>query len=173
MRTNTLITSDLHLGHEKAAIHRGFTTIEEHDEFIIQEYNKQVRPIDTCWIVGDVVFQPSKNIPMISRLNGIKHLVLGNHEHHNICRYIQYFHKIVAFCVYKEFVISHIPIHSSQLDERYHAVNLHGHIHSHEIQFMHKDNRYFNVNCELHDYHPLYFDDIRYMIELKNASTVC
>ena len=36
------ITADLHLGHEKVALARGFTTVAEHDRVIIDNINSVV-----------------------------------------------------------------------------------------------------------------------------------
>ena len=49
----------------------------------------------------------------------------------------------------KEYILTHCPIHSSQLDYRY-SYNIHGHVHSNSID----DARYINVSAEVIDYTP-------------------
>lgn len=39
------VISDLHLGHTNMALHRGFTSVEEHDDYIISKWNSVVNKI--------------------------------------------------------------------------------------------------------------------------------
>jgi len=80
----TWFFSDPHFGH-KAVIDfcdRPFKDIEEMNETIIKNWNKLVRPEDLCIFVGDVFFYYSKNEAkkLLSRMNGRKILVRGNHD---------------------------------------------------------------------------------------------
>lgn len=78
-----LFTSDLHLGHANIIKHcnRPFQTVEEMDEFILEKWNAKVRPNDTVYILGDLMFR-NKRPPeeYLSRMPGKKHLVVGNHD---------------------------------------------------------------------------------------------
>ena len=49
------ITSDLHLGHAKPFIweKRGYTSIQDHDDKIIDKINELVGPNDTLFSLGD------------------------------------------------------------------------------------------------------------------------
>lgn len=79
----TRYISDLHLGHRNALgfDNRPFTTIEEHDEFIISEWNDAVGTNDNVWILGDISWYPAKKTAeILKRLNGRKHLCVGNHD---------------------------------------------------------------------------------------------
>lgn len=89
-------TSDLHFGHENILkfTSRGkstndysifspvkFSDIKTHDEYIISVWNKQVNPNDIVYILGDVIWSTVKNpADILSRLNGSKHLIIGNHD---------------------------------------------------------------------------------------------
>jgi calcineurin-like phosphoesterase family protein len=44
--------ADLHLSHENMAKRRGFSTIEEHDEHIIEKWNSVAK--DITYILGDI-----------------------------------------------------------------------------------------------------------------------
>lgn len=57
------------------------STIEEHDEALINLYNKVVKPSDTCYFLGDVCFDktPATRDKLL-RLNGTKILIRGNHD---------------------------------------------------------------------------------------------
>ena len=77
-------TSDTHFGH--AAIlkysRRPFATLQEHDEGLVERWNAVVRPGDTVYHLGDFTLSNSKLIveQLLSRLNGQKFLILGNHD---------------------------------------------------------------------------------------------
>lgn len=75
------LTSDLHLGHKKVAGLRGFSSTAEHDETIIDNWNGVVGPNDTVYVLGDFSFLPRlESTAAVCRLNGAKHLLLGNHD---------------------------------------------------------------------------------------------
>ena len=79
---------DLHLGHENILIHdanngcRKFTSIEEHDNLIIDNINKVVTPQDNLFFLGDVSwYNPDKTAELIETINcKNRFLVRGNHD---------------------------------------------------------------------------------------------
>lgn len=74
-------TSDLHFRHLKVAQIRGFTTVEEHDETIVANWNNVVRRRDHVWLHGDVGWGPPAGFwPLVDRLNGQIDLITGNHD---------------------------------------------------------------------------------------------
>ena len=78
-----LYIADLHFGHKNclAFDNRPFKTIEEHDEEIIRRWNEKVGIDEDVWILGDVSwYNVTKTIELIERLNGNKHLCIGNHD---------------------------------------------------------------------------------------------
>ena len=77
----TWFTSDLHLDHKFVSGLRGFSSTEEHDAHVVREWNKRVRPNDQVWVLGDFGMGSSKRwMDTALQLNGVKHLVLGNHD---------------------------------------------------------------------------------------------
>lgn len=81
-------TSDLHLNH-KAAIHmngRSFTNIDEMNETLIANINSKVTNDDTLYLLGDVAYRGGvdKANQLISRINGKKILISGNHDHKSL-----------------------------------------------------------------------------------------
>jgi calcineurin-like phosphoesterase family protein len=51
-------------------------------EAIVAQWNAQVAPTDTVWIVGDICMgQRAQTLQFVRRLRGHKHLVPGNHDH--------------------------------------------------------------------------------------------
>jgi calcineurin-like phosphoesterase family protein len=73
-------TSDTHFGHYNIMRYceRPFDTTEEQDETLIQNWNSVVKPNDSIYHLGDFGFGPQKET--FDRLNGIKHLIIGNHD---------------------------------------------------------------------------------------------
>lgn len=79
--TENFYTSDVHAGHEKLALARGFATTEAHNAEIRRRWNAKVGKHDTVWVLGDVALgRRSETLRLFSTLHGVKHLVWGNHE---------------------------------------------------------------------------------------------
>ena len=81
----TWVTSDTHFHHAALMKHyedRGkFATIEELDEWMIDEWNARVKKNDVVFHMGDFgCFDINKNVEIVRRLNGKLHLVPGNHD---------------------------------------------------------------------------------------------
>ena len=82
---NKFFTSDLHFGHKNIlgfAKPRPFSTIEEHDQAIIDNWNSVVKQEDDVYIIGDISLNLStEDIEnRLKALNGNKYLILGNHD---------------------------------------------------------------------------------------------
>lgn len=163
--------SDHHFYHDKIIAHspefgqpRPFATIEEHNETLIANHNRVVGPNDTTYFGGDVIMntQPDTLDPWLAntvgRMNGRKIVILGNHcTAAKVKAYAKYFDKIIGYLeIGHDFIYSHIPVHVSQVENRFKA-NIHGHVHSHTLP----DPRYFNVSMEAIDYTPISFADIK------------
>lgn len=76
-------TSDLHFGHKNIIkfCNRPWETTDEMDEALVENWNSIVRANDIVFDLGDFAFAPnSKWKEILSRLNGIHYLILGNHE---------------------------------------------------------------------------------------------
>jgi calcineurin-like phosphoesterase family protein len=77
-------TADHHFGHEGiiGMCNRPFTSAEEMDETLITYWNAVVRPNDKVWHLGDFAHRadPKRMRVVFDRLNGTKHLVIGNHD---------------------------------------------------------------------------------------------
>jgi len=76
-------TSDLHINHENIIKYckRPFSSIDEMNEGLVERWNSKVSETDTVYVVGDVFLgEPSRAVPVIKALNGVKILILGNHD---------------------------------------------------------------------------------------------
>jgi len=159
-------TSDTHYGHKNIITycHRPWTTVDEMDEGLITNYNAVVRPIDTCYFLGDISFYESfeKTASLVGQLNGNKILVYGNHD----WRFRKDYPKIFQSCWdYYElrrgrqlYVMSHYPMLS--WNKGHHgSLMLHGHSHGSVNAENAGTNRY-DVGVDSNDYRPISLDEI-------------
>lgn len=76
-------TSDLHVGHQNVIIFdkRPFKDLDHMHEVLINNYNSTVPKNGICYFLGDVGLGSGEVLKnFISRLNGTKVLILGNHD---------------------------------------------------------------------------------------------
>lgn len=76
-------TSDTHWGHKNIIQYsqRPFKSVEDMNEKLIAEWNARVDQHDTVYHLGDFAFMPYDVLKRTARrLNGTKHLILGNHD---------------------------------------------------------------------------------------------
>lgn len=76
------ITSDWHFNHNKSFIYesRGFNSVYEMNETIIQRYNSVVDINDEVYCLGDCMLGNNEDgIKLIKQLKGKIHIILGNH----------------------------------------------------------------------------------------------
>ena len=136
---NVLFCSDLHFGHKN--IHKfreyyGFPDEEAHRKQICKEWKDKVTKRDIVYVLGDACFT-QETVGDFATLPGRKILIRGNHDLLDTTEYLKYFDGVYGLLKYKEFWLSHAPVHPDELREK---VNLHGHVHYASI----KDKRYLN-----------------------------
>jgi len=147
--------SDPHFGHRNMAIKRGFKDEYEMGEHIVKEWNSVVNKKDVTYILGDITMEKSFDYYWLDQLNGIKKVILGNHDQpQHVPQLLTYVNNVAAskYLRHKElgnFIITHIPIHPCELEYRF-THNIHGHVHSNSLD----DKRYINVCAEMIDYKP-------------------
>lgn len=176
----TFVIADLHMGDEdmcslkKADGHplRPFSSIEEHDETIITNWNKVVPTDAKVYILGDIA-QKKSDIAKIGRLNGSrKILIAGNHDIYPSADYLKYFKDIRAtHRLDNGILMSHIPVHPDTFGKA-HKINVHGHIHDKTVMKLltygpdstrhtyASDIRYKCVSCEHINYTPMDITEI-------------
>lgn len=158
----TFIVSDTHFGHkniitftgEGGKLFRPFSSVEEMDEVMIENWNKTVSPTDKVYHLGDVVIN-RKHLVTLAKLNGRKVLVKGNHDIFKLDDYTQYFYDIRGYHVLDRLILSHIPLHEDSLS-RFRG-NVHGHLHQRKLE----DKRYLNVSMEQINFTPIDFEEVR------------
>ena len=81
--------ADCHFYHEALNTkmdNRGFSSVDEMNQVMIQKWNQKVRDCDETVILGDFSFGDAMQTnALLSQLNGKKYLIEGNHD-----RYLQY-----------------------------------------------------------------------------------
>lgn len=164
-------TSDLHLNHDKEFIYkpRGFSTIDEMNEAIIERYNNLVLDDDTVYILGDVMLGSNleSGIELIKKLNGNKIIIAGNHDSPR--RKAAY--KDLGIFVYDAlyvkyngytFYLSHYPSITSNLEKeslKQAVLNLYGHTHQ-QTNFFYEVPMLYHVGVDSHDCAPVNFETI-------------
>lgn len=150
---NTYLIADTHIGHRKIIEfekdNRPFATIEEHDATLVDRWNSVVNKNDTVWHLGDVLFGLG-GFDVLAKMNGQKHLVMGNHDHYPTARYLAHFKKLHGAAELKGYILSHIPVDEGQF-WRYKG-NFHGHLHSKSVP---GSMSHFCVSAEHNNLTPL------------------
>ena len=150
------ITSDTHFGHANIIKYAGrpFDSVEEMDEALVENWNSVVKQGDKVYHLGDVTMN-SKSLDILSRLNGRKVLIKGNHDIQKLKFYTPHFYDIRGCHELGNFILTHIPVAISQ-KLRYSDGNIHGHLHEKSME----DPWYINVSVEQTNYTPISFDEI-------------
>ena len=153
---SVFITSDTHFGHANIIkyANRPFDSVEEMNEALVENWNSVVKQGDKVYHLGDVTMN-SKSLDVMSRLNGRKVLIKGNHDTQKLKFYLPHFYDIRGSHELSGFIMTHIPVSIFQR-ERYPDGNIHGHLHEKIMA----DPWYINVSVEQTNYTPIAFDAI-------------
>ena len=177
------ITADIHFGHSNIIKYcpdsRPFETSEEMDEKIISNWNSVVTNDDCTYIVGDVAFcNATKASELLNRLNGLKILVIGNHDHKLVHQDIfrECFIDINDYLeIYfdKTFVkLFHYPIESwNGMNQG--SIHLHGHKHG---SLTKTNGKIKDIGMDTNDLFPYLLSDVitkmkeRLILHLNNTN---
>ena len=165
--------SDLHLGHANCykftnydgTKMRPWDNMLEAEEYMIQEYNKLVKPEDTVYNLGDVGSQTNRISYFMDRLNKSRRiLIMGNHDNKIGHKFLgKYFNEIRGCYNLENYIMTHIPV-SSGSKGRF-KTNIHGHTHNNIITINNNgkipDPWYFNVSVERINFRPINFSEIK------------
>jgi calcineurin-like phosphoesterase family protein len=188
---SVFLVSDTHFGHagvcrftrpdDPTVKLRPWTDPDEMDEEMIRRWNDRVKPTDKVYHLGDVVIN-RKALKTISRLNGDKVLIRGNHDIFRDDEYRMYFRELRAYHVMNGMILSHIPVHTDSLSRF--GTNIHGHTHASrvmkargvdaktgDILYSNEiDPRYHCVCVEQTDFAPILFEDVIKRIEEEGGT---
>lgn len=182
MSNRRLASSDHHLLHDNMYRFTGSDgqrirpwaeTAAEADEMMITAWNEAVRPGDTVYHLGDVAIR-KKGLDLLSRMNGRKILVRGNHDIFKLKDYLPHFADIRGSHKHGRMILTHYPIHPESIP-RWCLANVHGHIHQNTVMRRTwwggkvPDARYFNACVESIGLKPIEMDDLEARIRERQA----
>jgi calcineurin-like phosphoesterase family protein len=145
--SSTFVIADLHLGDERVAKGRNFENVAAMEAEIVRCWNGTVSNGDKVFMLGDVAKRG--HLGSIRKLAGEIHLICGNADDVSEVVGSGIFTSISVARWLSDFLLSHIPVHPSQL--RRGMINVHGHLHSVSIN----DPRYRCVSVEQTGFAPL------------------
>lgn len=168
--------SDTHFGHRGSlkwseSVRKDlFNSIKEADEYMIKQWNSVVSETDTIYFLGDFAYKCNKEYAesIFWRLNGIKHLIIGNHDSRLAEKFINCWEskqqrltlKLNGYII----ILDHYPLES--WDKKHHgSIHLHGHTHERTPNI---SGKIFNVSVENIEYTPITLEQILQRIELNN-----
>ena len=139
---SVFFTSDLHLGHKNIIkyCNRPFSDVEEMNEALIENWNKQVDHNDKIFVLGDFALGNSQDIIKWGRaLKGNKMLILGNHDRATKSVYLEAgFREVSKYPIVwdRRYILSHAPIYQEEAydeDLNLYFCNVYGHVHNHPM----------------------------------------
>ena len=152
---NVWFLGDVHLGHKNIHKYRGFNSNEEHDALIKENYHNVVSKRDIVYFLGDTAFTHEALAEIKTWQGESRRLIVGNHDLERGVKMrdlTEAYDKVYAFKKYKDFWLTHAPIHPDELRGRW---CLHGHVHEDTID----DPRYLNVSMEAINYKPICLEE--------------
>jgi len=167
-------TSDLHFYQDavRRRFRRPFATAAEMDEALIANWNAAVKSDDDdIYIVGDVTGDPAAPLhEYLPRLNGRKHLILGNNEPHwlDTLPVEDYFVEVRDMAELEiggglRAILCHYPLLSWNGMERgnYH---IHGHLHNDTAapaqRTLRRLDRALNCGVDVNDFRPVSLEQL-------------
>lgn len=153
-------TSDCHFTHRLMLKTRNFNTLEEHDEIIMQNWNKNIKKLDEVYFLGDFCFSTQARAQNIfDRLNGRIYWIRGNHDNpKRIPSGYVWFKDVYKFKFDKQIIwLSHYP-HMSWPHSSYKSLHLFGHVHG--TIPMQEGRCSFDVGMDAWNLHPISLDQV-------------
>ena len=160
-------TSDTHFGHAKIIDYceRPFDDVEQMNEALIQNWNTAVSASDTIYHLGDFALS-GKPSGFLSRLNGRKILIRGNHDNRakpadgweemRDLRRIKVDGNVIVLC--------HYAMRTWDMSQ-YGSWQLYGH--SHGTLPDDPTLLSIDVGVDRHGYRPISFEEVRRIISTK------
>lgn len=162
--------SDTHFGHENIIkfCKRPFSSLEEMDDTLVNNWNAVVKPGDTVRHTGDFSYKKSAHL-YTKRLNGKIILIQGNHDKETQCKghFAEIHRRLETTINGKKVLMSHYPWKHlvGEYDHKYKdrmpdikdypdTWLLSGHTHNNASQFPVSDHM-INLGVELWNYTPV------------------
>ena len=168
------VTSDTHFGHQPEFLWkpRGFSSVEEMDEAIIENWNKIVKPNDMVIHLGDTILSDNeKGMECFKRLNGQISLIWGNHDSDIRKKLLRTLPNVIALGYAHQFkysklsiYLSHYPTLTANFDSgknfSQNVLNFHGHVHSRKPWIDPRNPFMYDVGMDAHNCTPVHIDEV-------------
>ena len=185
---NIWFSSDFHFGHSNIIeyCNRPFDDVMDMNQGLVAKWNEKVAATDIAWILGDIAMgHKQKNMAWLSKMNGIKYLIMGNHDPgfgkpltaeaiaQNYGSYFAGVHLTKNFHLkpkFGEVFMSHFPYstdirHGDRYGEFRPHYNgfplLHGHVHDLWQVNDNMRSTQINVGVDVWDYAPVHISTIK------------
>lgn len=155
------VTSDLHFSHKNiiAYCQRPFADVKEMNEVIIKNWNEVVKKDDMVYVLGDFSFCSREMVKeLVSKLNGRKILVGGNHDNFSPKFYLEAGFEMVTkspIIVDGDFILSHQPL-AGDLGKFF---NIHGHRHTLPTE-TEVSPKHMDIGVDNHNFYPHNLDTV-------------
>lgn len=163
------VTADLHLSNTDKKIYRnrGFKTVKQYNNNIIENILLRVNPDDELYILGDIFFGSfGVNAPLLFKIPGNVHVIVGEHDTE---KRISFYRSLgwdvqvaarINWGPYK-FLLSHYETKIPNINKKLltSTINLYGH--THQKNSLNENNKFsYNVGLDANDNCPVLLEDI-------------
>jgi calcineurin-like phosphoesterase family protein len=162
-----LFTADFHFGHGNMIDYcdRPFLSVQAMDYQLIELYNRVVKPKDTVYILGDFsMFGTQSRYDYVSsivrKLEGDKHLILGNHDAFRPFVYVNMGFLSVHTFLHLELLDLYLVHDPAVANVKRDKIWLHGHMH----KLWKKQGNLINVGVDAWNYMPVTLDEIQALL---------
>ena len=176
--SNIYFTYDHHFRHANIIkfCNRPFNDVEEMNEVLIERWNEKIKPEDEVYHLGD--FGRTKDNKLIAdvldRLNGMKYLIVGNHEgvalnNRIFFKWIKDYHELKvkdSECDsgMQRIILFHYAMRVWRGDFRG-TWHLYGHSHGNSPNL--EDRLLFDIGVDCHNFYPLSYDEVKGIMKTK------
>lgn len=176
--------SDIHFDDQKIfdKCSRPFKNLVEFKLEVIKRWNAKIHDDDIVYVLGDIVEDSSTDsINIFKSLRGVKHFIVGNHDHNlldkiiksNIFKSVKFIDLIMDRD--RKVCICHYPL-MDWMEFNRNGILVYGHIHNKtqlngkaykEIKEYYRDKPAYNCGVDVTNYEPVTLDE---MIALKEKN---
>lgn len=154
--------SDWHYGHGNIIRldNRPFSSVEEMNKTLVDNWNRVVTNADTVYVVGDMFWcKSAESVEVLKRLKGNKFLIKGNHDRSNDNTFKKQFVKITEYMEVEDngnkIVLCHYPIPCFK-NHFYGWKHFYGHVHTtkeYELtkEFQQKSIAMLKAPCDMYN----------------------
>ena len=165
-------TSDLHFCHDREFLFkpRGFSTIEDMNQAVVENWNNVINETDDVYVLGDLMLNDNdEGMRLLSSLKGNIHIILGNHDTNTrikLYKELPNVKEIVYATIIKynkyRFYLSHYPTYTGNLENGHLSemlINLYGHTHQ-KTNFYNDMPFMYHIGLDSHNNTPVSVEEV-------------